>query len=385
MDVFIAIGLMIGVPTLIGFGLGYLIGSCKADEKVARLEQANRRVFEAHTSTGSRLRITSETLDAIEAAIADAREQLRERDEGKPELVTAGPGDRVGLMKDLVQVRMVTALLLCCLTGSVESAATVAIQAEAQQCDGNSCRPPTRAWGTGVAIGRLSDGRSAVLTAGHVVRNATSVSVCVAPGRWQPAAVLAAEVNNDVDLAVLAVDFQQSWICGRLAPRHYNGPAKYCGYVPDRGWSCRPCDIDTKAGRCYGTRSIPGESGAPLVIDHVVHGISWGGDGQDSWFTSSVTARAWLEQRIGHVPSCDAPVARGPPSSVPPLPPAVEVPRCNCVDRSLEIAALRRELETLRVPIKVQIRRDGELIDEDTIDVFRGQPIVLDFQRKSKP
>lgn len=277
--------------------------------------------------------------------------------------------------------------LFAALCGVADGATTVVIRATVTDCNAQRCLPPSQAYGSGVVIGELPDGSAAVLTAAHVLRDATEVFICDENNQWQPARLVMSQQNSDMDVALLSVRLT-GVKCGYLVEGNADTEVELTGFVPQRGWRTVRGRIVVRERRVYGVVAQQGESGCPVASGDAIHGIVWGHDGSSTLVTESSRIRLWLRSRLGYIPSCGSP-PRPPVVATPgPQPPqyskpiVVDVPGCDCKDWSQDIAALRAEIHAMKVPIKVQIQRDGVVIDEDTYDVFRGQPIVLNFRRK---
>lgn len=343
MEACIGLGLLVGIPTLIAFGAGYVFGSCAADEKVALLEGSNRRAFEAHLKTGASLNIASEALHAIELAIADAREQLREVDDGPPDMFVTGPGDKLMRRKDCVQPRPVMALLICCLMGSAADAEIVPIQATVtenqQKCDGVRCWfEPVQVTnrGNGVLLGQNVDGDTLVATAAHVVQAETPARQQAQQvtlwhrNSWIPATVVRAENREGVDLALLVCRLPESVEDVRLAEAVPGDEVSFSGWRPDRGWLRRYGRVQSAGWVTLAEPIADGESGAPVWDRRGrLLGIAKGHspDGTTR-MTSSSVIREWLPRWTASVegsPSCAAPATVPAPRvldrSCPPGPP----------------------------------------------------------------
>lgn len=284
---------------------------------------------------------------------------------------------------------LIALLLAALLCSAADGATTVVVRATITDCNQQRCLPPQQKWGSGVVIGSLSDGSTAILTAGHVVGNGEH-HIGWTNSEWIPAKVVMAQVNDDIDIAIVSARLS-GVECGTLSESDADQTAVMTGFLPREGWRNQRGRVVEK--RLYGVRSEPGESGGPVVDPRTgeIIGIVWGTDGRDSYLTRSVKIRLWLRSRLGYIPSCGQP-PRPPVVATPgPQPPqsskpiVVDVPGCDCKNYDGDIAALRAEIHAMKAPIKVQIQRDGVVIDEDTYDVFRGQPIVLNFRKKTTP
>lgn len=278
--------------------------------------------------------------------------------------------------------RLIACLLLCSV--AAEGATTVVVRATVTDCNAQRCLPPQQKWGSGVVIGSLSDGSTAILTAGHVVGNGEH-HIGWNNGEWIPAKVVIAQVNDELDIAIVSARLSNVE-CGTLSESDADQTAVMTGFLHREGWRNQRGRVVEK--RLYGVRSEPGESGGPVVDPRTgeIIGIVWGTDGRDSYLTRSVKIRLWLRSRLGYIPSCGRPPAVAQqPGPQPPAshPIVVDVPGCDCKNYDSDIAALRAEIKAMKVPIEVQIQRDGVVIDRDTYDVFAGQPIVLNFRKKT--
>lgn len=287
-------------------------------------------------------------------------------------------------------IALLLAALLCSAADGADSASTVVVRAMCRDCNQQRCLPPYPAFGSGVVIGTLEDGQTAVLTAAHVLKDYVSVAICDELGQWQPATVVLSQKNSDFDVALLSVTMP-GMQCGYLVESDADADIDLCGYVPGRGWRYGRGRLVVKERRVYGIAATQGESGGPVTRGAAIHGIVWATDGTTSYVTESSRIRLWLRSRLGYIPSCGSP-PRPPVVATPgPQPPqyskpiVVDVPGCDCKNYDSDIAALRAEINAMKRPIEVQIQRDGVVIDRDTYDVFNGQPIVLNFRKKTTP
>ena len=286
----------------------------------------------------------------------------------------------------MVKTIAIIAIVVALLCSAADAATTVVIRATVTDCNTQRCLPPQQKWGSGVVIGSLNDGSTAILTAGHVVGNGEH-HVGWNNGEWIPAKVVMAQVNEDLDIAIMSARLS-GVECGTLSDSESDQTAVATGWLHNGGWRNKRGElVDT---RLRGVRSEPGESGGPVVDPRTgeIVGIVWGTDGRDTYLTRSVKIRLWLRSRLGYIPSCGRPpaVAQQPgPQPEASRPIVVDVPGCDCKNYDSDIAALRAEVKAMKVPIEVQIQRDGVVIDRDTYDVFAGQPIVLNFRKKATP
>lgn len=289
-------------------------------------------------------------------------------------------------MNNTIKLIAITLAALCSVAAEgADSASTVVVRAMCRDCNTQRCLPPYPAFGSGVVIGTLNDGKTAVLTAAHVLKDYVSVAICDELGQWQPATVVMSQKNSDFDVALLSVTMP-GMQCGYLVESDADADIDLCGYVPGRGWRYGRGRLVVKERRVYGIAATQGESGGPVTRGAAIHGIVWATDGTTSYVTESSRIRLWLRSRLGYIPSCGRPPAVAQqPGPQPPAshPIVVDVPGCDCKNYDSDIAALRAEIKAMKVPIEVQIQRDGVVIDRDTYDVFAGQPIVLNFRKKT--
>lgn len=227
---------------------------------------------------------------------------------------------------------------LCGLAHGADSASTVVVRAMCRDCNTQRCKPPYPAFGSGVVIGTLNDGQTAVLTAAHVLRDYVSVAICDNFGQWQPATVVMSQLNSDFDVALLSVTMPGVQ-CGYLVESNVDADIDLCGYVPGRGWRYGRGRLVVKERRVYGIAATQGESGGPITHGAAIHGIVWGTDGHTSSVTESSRIRLWLQSRLGYIPSCAAPA---PPANNPPVAPPPPTESHDHSELIAEIAELRR-------------------------------------------
>lgn len=285
--------------------------------------------------------------------------------------------------------------------GNAEAASTVVIRSTDTQCNGVSCRKST-GYGSGVVIGKFADGSDAVLTCAHNLSRGVT-EVAWTGGEWVPAKLVIYQLRGSApsdkfDAALLSA-YLPGAECGVLSERGVNSIGVLTGFVPDRkpGWRNARGRYLHGQRTLVGVVSIQGESGGPVVDEQTgeILGIQWGTDGAtESYMTTSVEIKAWIIERLGYLPACQRTVPRQPvqvaqPNCAVPTPQRnndpiiIDVPACDCKNYDAEIAAIRAEIKAMKAPVKVQIQRDGKVIDEDTYDVFNGQPIVLNFKKKT--
>lgn len=268
-------------------------------------------------------------------------------------------------------------MVLAISPASVEAATTVVLKATVRDCNAVRCRPPEIRYGSGVVVARKVGESPIVLTAGHVVRNCDSVEIGWEAGRWLAGRVLADEVSSNVDLAAVAVEFPDAVELGWLARNVTDGPAVLTGYALQRGWRNHRGELDLQRERLVGVRAEPGESGGPIVSPATgeILGIVWGTDGQDSYLTDATRIQEWLRVRLGWEY-----IAAARPPPVASLPESSSGERDDVTRR---MKSLEQEVARLRdAAVRVQIRHNGELIDEGKYRILRDQPIVLDFRKK---
>lgn len=267
--------------------------------------------------------------------------------------------------------------LLALAPAPVEAATTVVLKATVRDCNAVRCRPPEIRYGSGVVVARKIGESPIVLTAGHVVRNCDSVEIGWESGRWLAGRVLAVEVSSNVDLAAVAVEFPDAVELGWLARTAADGPAVLTGYTLYRGWRNHRGELDYERSCLVGVRAEPGESGGPIVSPATgeILGIVWGTDGRDSYLTDASRIQEWLRVRLGWE---DIAAARPPPVALPPK--ALDA---ESGDVARRMQNLEQEVARLRdAAVRVQIRHNGQLIDEGEYRILRDQPIVLDFRKK---
>lgn len=287
--------------------------------------------------------------------------------------------------------------------GQTEAASTVVVRSTETQCNGSSCRKST-GYGSGVVIGKFADGSDAVLTCAHNLgRGVTEIGWT--GGSWVPAKLVIAQLrgsgpSDKFDAALLSA-YLPGAECGVLSESGVNSIGVLTGFVPDRnpGWRNARGRYIHDQRTLVGVISVQGESGGPVVDEQTgeILGIQWGTDrATESYMTTSVEIKAWIVERLGYIPACQRSSPRPPvqiaqPNCAVPTPQRnsdpiiIDVPACDCKNYDAEIAAIRAEIKAMKVPVRVQIQRDGKVIDEDTYDVFNGQPIVLNFKKKTSP
>lgn len=267
--------------------------------------------------------------------------------------------------------------LLALVPAPAEAATTVVLKATVRDCNAVRCRPPEIRYGSGVVVARKVGESPIVLTAGHVVRNCDSVEIGWESGRWLSGRVLAVEVSSNVDLAAVGIAFPDAVELGWLARRAADGPAVLAGYTLPHGWRNHRGELDAERSCLVGVRAEPGESGGPIVSPATgeILGIVWGTDGRDSYLTDATRIQEWLRVRLGW----ESIAAARPP-------PVASLPESSSGERddvTRRMKSLEQEVARLRdAAVRVQIRHNGELIDEGKYRILRDQPIVLDFRRK---
>lgn len=268
-------------------------------------------------------------------------------------------------------------MLLALVPAPVEAATTVVLKATVRDCNAVRCRPPEIRYGSGVVVARKVGESPIVLTAGHVVRNCDSVEIGWEAGRWLAGRVLAVEVNSNVDLAAVGVEFPDAVELGWLARNLTDGLAVLTGYTLHRGWRNHRGELNVQQNRLVGVRAEPGESGGPIVSPATgdILGIVWGTDGRDSYLTDASRIQEWLRIRLGWE---NIAAARPPPVASSP-----ESSSGESGDVARRMQNLEQEVARLRdAAVRVQIRHNGQLIDEGEYRILRDQPIVLDFRKK---
>ncbi|MBX3450594.1 MAG: trypsin-like peptidase domain-containing protein [Planctomycetaceae bacterium] len=342
MEVLVAILVFIGVPSLIAFFFGYCFGSAATHNTVDELKDANEYAFELHGVLLRKVSTATSALDAVELAIEDARQRLREIDQGEDDPEAAPAGTTVKRLKDCVQLRQVMALLICCLMGSAADADhTVAIRAtiteNRQQCDQGRCwfAPVTYInHGNGVILGPNASGDHLVATAAHVVQaedpgRQQAATVEVAFGhQWFPARVLRAELNSGIDLAILGVRLPE--MTDNVLPGITSAGRQvyFAGYQPGRGWKSRTGQVSHDPRFLSLSEPIvDGESGAPVwdkQTGRLVGIASACTANKMTWMTSASVICEWLPNWAAFIrdngprePSCAAPNTREPTPLVP--------------------------------------------------------------------
>lgn len=348
MEVLFAILVFIGVPSLIAFFFGYCFGSAATHDTVDELKDANEYAFELHGVLLRKVSAATSALDAVESAIEDARQRLREIDQGEDDPEAAPAGTTVKRLKDCVQLRQVMALLICCLMGSAAAAEIVPIQATVtenqQKCDGLRCWfEPVQVTnrGNGVVLGQNADGDHLVATAAHVVQaenpaRQESQQVTVRHrNSWIPATVVRAENREGVDLALLVCRLSEPVDDVRLAEAVPGDEVYFSGWRSDRGWLRRYGRVQSPGWVTLAEPIADGESGAPVWdrrgrLLGIAKGYSPDGTTR---MTSASVIREWLPRWTASVegsPSCAAPASVPVPRvldrSCPPGPPGPQGP-----------------------------------------------------------
>lgn len=310
-------------------------------------------------------------------------------------------------------------LLACCRCSRAEVCRVVAT---ATQCTGNRCQIVDK-YGTAFSVARLPDNHYLFITAGHVVENARSVKVWLY-GKAATAHVMSHSLRPDVAFLSVPWPADLSLYCVSEDPPREGAAVRTVGF-PGSGSNYRQRDVAVLSAsplRIAGA-SITGESGGP-VWDRSgnVAGLVFATDERQTHCTSAAEIIGEYQRRFGVSLACrgrdesphataplpplgdSAGVDRTPAPAVPATPPASlgdpapswvpQRPDCRCdgqfaalrdqLGRSqTEINRLTAELDALRkLPVKVQLKQNGKLIDEDTYQVHDGQPIVLDFRTK---
>lgn len=247
--------------------------------------------------------------------------------------------------------------VLC--AASVASAEVVSVETSSTRCvNGYQCQQVTGR-GTGVIIGELSDGRAAVLTAGHVVAGSQSVMVWWYQGQRLAATVLASRNDGMVDAALLAMRIPGQFHCVPLSDQ----------VMPDvdvkiDGFPEMSTTVQTFRGRLSGCTISrvtvkQGMSGGPVVYDGKIVGIISGHyvDGnRDSVCTPGPVLCSWLRSTVGYVPRCaesrptQKPAVKPSPIAVAPPPPRDD----DGIDRIVaKLDAIERRLTVIeRMPIQ---------------------------------
>ncbi len=195
-------------------------------------------------------------------------------------------------------------ILLLFLLPSAASAEMVVVQS--QDCANNRCAVQQGS-GSGVIIGELRDRRAAVLTAGHVVRDATAVHIRWYEGQWLSASVLAARTDTVADLAVLAVRIPGKWTCNEVSSQLPPSSASVlvAGFP---GANVPALELrGTIAGNTVqSVTARGGMSGGPVLYDGRVVGIVRGFYSQgkpDTNCTSGPVITQWLHETLGYIPA----------------------------------------------------------------------------------
>lgn len=296
-------------------------------------------------------------------------------------------------MTSTINLFAALSIFIALFCGRAEAATAVVVKSVETDCNAQRCLPPTIGYGSGVVIGKMADGTDAVLTCAHVVGRGT-VEIGWTDG-WVPARVVMSQYNSDFDVSLLSANLPNSE-CSALSGSEADADIFMTGHVQGRGWRTVRGKYVYRGGSLQGIAAIPGESGCPATdVNGDVVGIVKTTDGiSQSFVTESVKIRWWLKQKLGYIPSCQSQAPNVPPQvarpdCAVPTPPTnrdpiiIDVPGCDCKNYDAEIAAIRDEIKAMKAPIRVQIQRDGKFVDEDTYDVFNGQPIVLNFKKKT--
>jgi hypothetical protein len=276
-----------------------------------------------------------------------------------------------------------------------------------ENCANGQCQTVV-GYASGATIGKLADGSDAVLTAAHSYRGLRTPQTFVAWTNGEiPASVVAMDSTGSVDVAVLSVRLGSGHKCHPLMESVEDG-AECFSYGFSAG-------IHQRERRGFWSRNgvpgvIPeqGESGGPVMVNGRIAGLIIGHDGNGMVVETCRRIRVWMVGSIGYIPQCQPPVRpvivapRVPPAVAPP-PPAEVAAGCDCsgqfADLRAKLAALQKQyggnagllvsiqsdIDRLEQriaaiedsKIKVQIRSNGKVIDEDTYP--RTGPIVLDF------
>ena len=254
--------------------------------------------------------------------------------------------------------RKIMLFALAC-SPSLLYAEVVCVETSSTQCvNGYQCQQVTGR-GTGVIIGELSDGRAAVLTAGHVVTGSQSVMVWWYQGQRLAATVLASRNDGMVDAALLAVRIPGPFHCAPLSDQ----------VMPDvdvkiDGFPEMSTTVQTFRGRLSGSTISrvtvrQGMSGGPVIYDGKIVGIIRGhyADGnRESICTSGPVLCSWLRETIGYVPRCaesrptQKPAVKPSPIAIAPPPPRDD----DGIDRIVaKLDAIERRLTVIeRMPIQ---------------------------------
>lgn len=216
-----------------------------------------------------------------------------------------------------------------------------------QKCNGVSCSTEF-AYGSGVTIGELRDGRQAILTAAHVVRGGERVII-----NWYDKAQIDAQVllNGDadgLDIALLAAKLPNVKSSAPLmdAPPKVDESVEVRGYPGGKG--CVRVR-GTLFGRALVVKAYAiqqGMSGGGCYCGDNLAGVVTGFEVQqpgNGVYTAAWLIRPWLTKRLGYIPlCCEAPteIATKPiPDEVPPpptdRPPADLVARIERLEKAL--------------------------------------------------
>lgn len=215
--------------------------------------------------------------------------------------------------------------------------------------------------GSGVTVGRLADGRDAVLTCSHVVRGAERVWISWYNGQSVPCEVVADGGADGLDAALLAtqLDPEPSECLPLSADQLPIGASvSIYGYPGGAGTIRRVRGTTSGASTIRAEQRIEqGMSGGAVVQSRRIVGIVWGCEAYrpcNGEYTPSCLIVPWLKRRLGTVPACPGRTVEPPPQPPPQQPPPVSPPappppqaggECKCADRIASLESRLRKAE----------------------------------------
>lgn len=248
---------------------------------------------------------------------------------------------------------MIAILLL--LLPSVAMAENVIIRADLQCTDRNQCTQQ-QSLGSGVIIGELTDGRAAVLTAGHVIDGSYRVRIHWYNDQLLSATVLGSRHDAMADVALLAVRIPGKFMCNEVSDKLTpNADVTVKGFPEiHQRWTTRTGPL---SGRVVKVQVWQGDSGGPVLSDGKVVGIISGYDSDrrgDAICTPGPVLCSWVKETLGYIPRCDCepqrPAVRPSPIAVAPPPPRDDIDLSPLLAKLELIDRRLRQLESMPLP-----------------------------------
>lgn len=216
------------------------------------------------------------------------------------------------------------AALFLLLVPSVCCAETVQVSADVRECYNGQCFSDryVSAYGSATIVGKTARGEAVLLTAGHVVRDATNVRVAWDNTRI-PARVLASR-DDEVDAALLVASLPGQWTCNEVSAEHPDGQSVMLMGFPGTPHAVGVTRYGIYRGRFIERATVQGGmSGGPVFYRGRVVGVINARTQEASpraVCTTGAELVVWMQSTLGYIPSCNCAAPSSPRPAVKPSP-----------------------------------------------------------------